>query len=67
MQTYIVQLIDNTTVEVEAESVTYDNIGNLVFFNHEKLQNVAGQKGVRLVRCIHNNHYVQYYPKSTIN
>lgn len=63
MKKYRVNLVDKASETLDAETVTYDDVGNLMFLNFKKTiqtpQNPEG-KEVELVKCYNARHYVSY-------
>lgn len=69
LKKYRVNLVNGTHETVQAQAMTYDNVGNLNFFNQKKtLATANNPEGftVELVKCFNNGHYISYEPAPTI-
>lgn len=63
VKNYTINLTNGLSENVKAEIVTYDQAGNLIFFNTKKtLQTPNNPEGesLELVKCYNSRHYVSY-------
>lgn len=66
MKSWTVQLVSGEIETIKAEIVTYDQAGNLIFCNQQKIQKPGQERGLELLQCINHRQYVQYYPTPTM-
>lgn len=64
-KSWTIELVDGGAVIVNAQIVTYDQAGNLIFCDEKAVMDQGGQKGLELLQCINSRQYIRYYPTPT--